>query len=353
MSRTLGRSCRWFSGTTFLRNGLELSSYSSTQPPLINNDYGLYRNSLFTHRLPELTALQLPLLVALHARLNLPDKFPLSTLLQALNMYVKGNSDGLATNYGLNTLGKNLISYYVLEHLLIQYPRLPMTIHNAAVDAYMGDDTLANIGQSWGIVVDSSSRIDKHLSNEPLCLQYGKLRYMSDNDKLAVAEDGVVMSGSFSDPEILSKAYALAVRSIIGGVYTHLGEDSAKESIRQHILSRKLPLQEMFQFSQPTRELVRVCDKLGFTDPIEIRLTAETGRLLAHPIYAATAFCGINPLGDGVGSLIMEAKTRAVVKALMSYYLYSPITKDGKKVLVPSDKNHVFDGIVGSGDVAI
>lgn len=307
--------------------------------------------SAVTHRLPELTAQQLPLLVTLHARLNLPKAYSLSTLLQALNYH--NLSSGLASNFALNILGKNLLSYHVLEHLLLRYPRLPMPVHNAAVDAYMGDDTLAQIAQLWAIQLDTSSKVDKHLANEPEFMQYGRLRYCSDLDKLQPVQDGIVKVGSAHDPATIAKVYALLVRSIVGGMYTHCGENSAKEFINRHVLLRKVALREMFEFSQPTRELVRVCDKLGFTDPVEIRLTAETGRLLAHPIYAATAFCGVQPLGDGIGSLIQEAKTRLVVLALLAYYLYSPVSAEGGPILVPSDENYQFEGIIGSGDVAI
>ncbi|KAK6456769.1 ribonuclease III domain-containing protein [Scheffersomyces xylosifermentans] len=323
-------------------------------------DYASYRNNIFTHRLPESTASQSPPLVALHSRLNLPSSYTLSTLSQALNL--NKFDDGLANNFGLNTLGKNLLSYYVAEHLLVKYPRLPMPIHNGAVDSLMGVETLYEIGKSWGIDVDQSSKLEKYLSQESEFLKYGKLRFVSEESKNDVKEPGVYelsedevsslkRNNSFVAKEI--EAYASAVRSIIGGLYTHAGEEATKAFIEDHILSRKLPLEQMFQFSQPTRELIRLCDKLNFTEPVEIRLIAETGRLSAHPIYVAGAFCGVEKLGEGVGSSLSEAKTRSVVNALMSYYLYSPISADGTDVKLPSDKNYKFEGIIGIGDVAI
>lgn len=323
-------------------------------------DYGSYKNTIFTHRLPESTAQQSPPLVALHSRLNLPSSFTLSTLSQALNLK---KYDGLANNFGLNTLGKTLLSYYASEHLLVKYPRLPMPIHNVAVDSYMGLNALFDIGKIWGIQVDTTSKLEKYLSQEPEFMQYGKLRFISEEFKNEVKESGVF---ELSEEEIASinkenntylsketEAYASAVRSIIGGLYTHAGEDVTKQFIHDHILSRKLPLDQMFQFSKPTRELVRLCEKLNFTEPVEIRLIAETGRLSSHAIYVAGAFSGVEKLGEGVGSSLQEAKTRAVVNALMSYYLYSPVSEDGSEVKLPSDKNYKFEGIVGIGDVAI
>lgn len=322
-------------------------------------DYGSYKNSIFTHRLPESTAQQSPPLVALFARLRLPESYSYSTLSQALNMNKYG---GLANNFGLSTLGKTLLSYYVSEHLLLRYPRLPMAVHNAAVDAYMGTEALSLIGKSWGIEVDSSSKLQKHLAQEPEFLQYGKLRFLAENAKEEVEESGIhelskeeLATLDPSTNSYISKeqdAYASAVKAIVGGLYTHAGEDVTKEFIRAHILSRKVPLTEMFQFSKPTRELARICEKLELEHPLEVRLIAETGRLSAHAIYVAGAFSGGDKLGEGVGSSLNEAKTRAVVNALLAYYLYTPVNEEGNPVKMPSDENYKFEGVVGLGDVA-
>ena len=83
---------------------------------------------------------------------NYLNHLKLATLSQCLNLITKPEeSDGLANNFGLNTLGKSLLSYYVTEHLLIHYPRLPMKIHQAAVDSLMGNLALLEIGKTWGL----------------------------------------------------------------------------------------------------------------------------------------------------------------------------------------------------------
>lgn len=324
------------------------------------SDYGSYKNTVFTHRLPESTAQQSAPLATLHQRLRLPESYSYSTLSQALNLDRFG---GLANNFGLNTLGKNLLSYYVTEHLLMKYPRLPMPVHNAAVDAYMGPEVLAEIGHTWGIEVDRTSKLQKHLAAEAETLQYGRLRYLSDAAKERVEEAGIheltqdeLRSVDEATANYFSKeqdAYASAVRAVIGGIYTHAGEDATKEFIRAQILTRKVPLEEMFQFSKPTRELARLCEKLELQEPLEVRLVAETGRLSSHAIFVAGAFCGGDKLGEGVGSSLGEAKTRAVVNALLAYYLYSPVSELGGEVSVPSDAEYKFEGVVGLGDVAI
>lgn len=332
-------------------------SSSETQSASVND---FSKSNIFIHRLPESTAEQSPLLVSLHSRLNLSPKFKLSTLSQCLNM-VKTSSqqgEGLANNFGLNTMGKTLLSYYVTEYLLLHYPRLPMSIHNAAVDSLMGVHTLSQIGKSFGIEVDSVSKLDRFLGQESEFIKYGRLRFMNNDEiESKVTVEGVEeVIGDLSKDNLLKQedvAYASAVRSIIGGIYTHCGEEAAKQFITDHILSRKLPLEQMFQFDKPIAELIRLCDKLEFKDPVKIRLIAETGRKSAHPQFLAGVFVGNEKLGEGIGSSLQEAQIRASVNSLLGYYLYSPISADGNQVKLPSDKEYKFEGIVDGGEVAI
>ena len=256
-------------------------------------------------------------------------------------------------------MGKTLLSYYVTEYLLLHYPRLPMSIHNAAVDSLMGVETLSEIGRStFGIEVDSVSKLDRFLGQESEFIKYGRLRFLT-NDEIEnkVQVDGIEQVLGDSGRNSLLKqedvAYASAVRSIIGGIYTHCGEEAAKQFISDHILSRKLPVEQMFQFDKPIAELIRLCDKLEFKEPVKIRLIAETGRRSAHPQFLAGVFVGNEKLGEGVGSSLKEAQIRASINSLLAYYLYSPISADGNQVKVPSDQEYKFEGVVDGGDVAI
>lgn len=329
------------------------------------DDYGSYKHNIFTHRLPESSAKQSPPLVALHNRLQLPKSFKLATLSQCLNLITKPEeSDGLANNFGLNTLGKSLLSYYVTEHLLIHYPRLPMKIHQAAVDSLMGNLALLEIGKTWGIEIDEVSKLDRFLGQESEFMKFGRLRYLYDQDKsdkfynnngnyknVSGIEEVIDEQGKLSQQDL---AYASAVKAIIGGLYTHCGESAAKDFINDHILSRKIPLDQMFEFKRPISELIRLCDKLEFKQPVSIRLIAETGRLSAHPQFLAGVFVGNDKIGEGIGSSLKEAQIRASINSLLGYYLYSPISANGEPIKEPSDSvDYKFEGMIGLGDVAV
>lgn len=293
--------------------------------------------------LTEEEASQSALLVALHKRLELPKEFKLSTLARCLTC--RSSQNKLVDNYGLNILGKNLLSYYVSEHLLVQYPRLPTVILNTAINSYISAESLASIGEhAWGIEVDSTSSLQKYLSEEPIEYSYGKLRFVPVNSQ---SEKGVTkLSGGKHEYETKT-AYGLATRSIIGALYASTkSEQATKKFINDHILSRKLDVSRMFEFEQPTRELSRLCKREGFEVPIA-RLLAENGRTTKNPVFVVGVFSGKNKLGESFGSSLKEAKIRASVNALKNWYLYKPL--DPK---VPSDESYK-PGLVDHGAVIV
>ncbi|KAH3687145.1 hypothetical protein WICPIJ_001860 [Wickerhamomyces pijperi] len=272
-------------------------------------------------------------LVALHERLNLPSSYKLGTLAQALTCRSSYKQE-LAHNYGLNILGKNFLTYYVSEHILATYPRLPLPVLNAAVASYISSDSLYAVGKyAWGIESDDTTALSKYLNEEAKEHSLGKLRFLpiSQTD-----EAGVTKLSSRDRKSIHpAAAYALGVRSIIGGLYLSTkSEEVTKKFIQDHILSRKLDISKMFEFEQPTRELSRLCERQNLEKPVA-RLISETGRKSDKPIFVMGIFSGENKLGESYGSSIREAKIRASVNALKNWYLYKPTT-----VSVPSDKDY-------------
>lgn len=284
-------------------------------------------------------------LVSLHKRLNLPNDFKLSTLSRCLTCRSSKNS--LAHNAGLNILGKNLLSYYVSEHLLVQYPRLPTVILNTAIDSYIGTESLASVGKNaWGIEIDNTPALQKYLREEDPSYGLGKLRFVPKNQPQTTEEGVEKITRGKGELDPIS-AYALAVRSVIGGIYASTkSEKITKKFIYDHILSRKLDISKMFEFEQPTRELSKLCKREGFETPIA-RLLAENGRLSKNPVFVVGIFSGENKLGESYGASLKEAKIRASVNALKNWYLYRPLNPT-----VPSDESYK-PGLIDHGIVIV
>lgn len=113
------------------------------------------------------------------------------------------------------------------------------------------------------------------------------------------------------------------VRATFAGVYIHEGVGATRQFFRQHVVSRKLDLDRLFNFVQPTRELSRLCAREGFQSPLA-RLLSETGRMSKSPVFVVGVYSGSELLGEGAGGSLNEARVRAAVNALKGWYLYSP-----------------------------
>jgi dsRNA-specific ribonuclease len=282
-------------------------------------------------------------LVALHHRLGLPTSFKLNTLAKCLTC--RSAHTQYEDNYAFNILGKNFLSYYTTEYLLGQYPRLPIPILNAGVSAYVSSFSLLSVGKDlWGIDIDRTPALQKILNEEPKEYSLGKLRFVPIDSQ---QERGVTKLSGNKDELSAHNAYALAVRSIIGAHYASTNsEKSTKEFIYQHILSRKLDIESMFEFEQPTRELSKLCKRESLEKPVA-RLIAENGRSSNSPVYVVGVFSGEQKLGESYGSSLKEAKIRASVNALKNWYLYKPV-----EISVPSDDGYK-PGIVDHGIVIV
>ena len=132
----------------------------------------------------------------------------------------------------------------------------------------------------------------------------------------------------------VTTASASFVRALLGALYLHAGRQSAITFFRMHILPRSLPLHKLFSFTQPTRDLSRLCAREGFEPPVA-RLISETGRKSRTPVFVVGVYSGQDKLGEGSGGSLDEARTRAAAAALRAWYLYSP-----GETRVPSDTEH-------------
>ena len=301
-------------------------------------------------------------LAALHARLSLPTKLPLETLARTL---VDASADRAPhfNNASLAVLGGDLLSYYTSEFIVAQYPRLPLAVVFAAMYAYCGPKALAAITREWGVqfAAHPGGEVDPgylQFVRRPPEVKEQKLQFGPDvvpaikEESSEGHRNGISSRAVYSDPfgrmgrEIPDEqpdnpaspkgvtaemASATFVRAVMGAIYQHGGRATAKKFFGDHVRSRQLNVSALFQFRTPGKDLTKLCKREGFQPPVA-RIIAETGRKTRHPVFVVGVFSGNDKLGEGAGSSLQEAKTRAAVAALKGWYLYSPLT-----VRVPSD----------------
>ncbi|KAF2503087.1 60S ribosomal protein L3 [Lophium mytilinum] len=300
---------------------------------------------------PPSAALKSAKLAALHARLSLPPRLPIQTLARAL-VHESADPDPNFNNTSLAILGSNLLGLYTSEYLLCHYPRLPISVLFAAQSAYVGTKALALMAHEWGIesVAEPGGEVD------PGLLQYRRLAAGAAWGEFAPRGTGrpneqkgwrrgitskIVYDDQFGDmrmktpepsqPVPLDIAAESFVRALMGATYLHCGRATTKRLFASHWLSRTLDLSKMFEFRTPTVDLSKLCAREGF-EPAVARLISETGRASRHPVFVVGVYSGKDKLGEGAGGSIDEARVRAAVMALKSWYLYKPLD-----VTLPSD----------------
>ncbi|KIW08717.1 uncharacterized protein PV09_00660 [Verruconis gallopava] len=306
-------------------------------------------------------------LAALHARLALPQRFPLQTLARTL-VDRTADRDARFNNSALATLGSDVMGYYMSEHLICHYPRLPMDVLFAAQEAYVGPKALMTIAKEWGVeeAAEPGGEVDPGLlqfrltpkgganalessqqpaeepqdgsgrANQELARSMGWRRGMSSrivyDDQFGMERRPEPSASSGHIPTISrDEAHAQFVRALVGAIHLHTGRAAAKKFFQDHFLSRVLNLSQLFDFRYPTRDLSRLCLREGFEPPVA-RLISETGRHSAHPVFVVGVYSGRDKLGEAVGGSLVEAKNRAAAAALKGWYLYSPT-----EVTVPSE----------------
>ncbi|KDB27788.1 hypothetical protein H109_00430 [Trichophyton interdigitale MR816] len=289
-----------------------------------------------------------PKLSSLHARLSLPERLPLQTLARTL-IDASADTSTQFNNHSFSVLGNDLLSYYTTEHLITQYPRLPMSVLWTAVYAYIGPKALAVMANEWGVEhaaepgsevdpaylqfrIADQQTIDKESEEIPAGISRHPLRgekfrrglgSLFVND-VEFSECRDVDPNTYGDAVTPTRASANFVRALMGAVYLHGGRRAAKTFFEEHFKSRQLPIADLFGFTEPTRDLSKLCKREGFEAPVA-KVISETGRLSRHPVFIVGIFSGKDKLGEGAGSSLTEARVRAAVAALKSWYLYSPL----------------------------
>lgn len=230
-------------------------------------------------------------------------------------------------------LGNDLLGYYMGEYLICQYPRLPMAVLHAAQNAYVGAAALAAVTKDWGVEVAAEPggevnpgllqfrRIVPGTPYETYGAAQARERIRLESDPTARPDDPATRLPS--EVTTLEAASATFVRAVFGSMYMHSGAEATHAFFKAHILSRRLDIATLFTFTEPTRDLSRLCAREDFESPVA-RVIDETGRLSRVPVFVVGVFSGRDKLGEAAGSSLNEARFKASIHALKGWYLYSP-----------------------------
>ncbi|KAF9512100.1 hypothetical protein BS47DRAFT_1345898 [Hydnum rufescens UP504] len=196
----------------------------------------------------------------------------------SLSVYVKyyPRAPLPTSNKALAAVGNSLLGLFAAEWVHASYPHLPTRAIKAAVSAYVGPRTLADVAKEWGAL--------------PLL-------------------DGLVV-----------QCIGLLPRSVIALLARHSSLADARNFTHTHFLSRIVDLEHLLNFRAPKVVLVETAAKFGMERPIS-RLIAETGRYSNVPIFIVGIYSGSEKLGEGFGNSLRMAEYRAAEDSLNRLYL--------------------------------
>ncbi|KZT43095.1 ribonuclease III [Sistotremastrum suecicum HHB10207 ss-3] len=194
----------------------------------------------------------------------------------------------LASNAALSNIGNALLGLFAAEHLHATYPHLPTRVLKAAVSAFVGPTTCANVARSIGA---------------PALLRWRRSH--------ATLKQPAVM---------LDDALASVSRSLVAVLYRERSISAARAFVNSMFLSRELDLRNLIKFRDPKMALRETVEKFG-REPPKSRLLKETGRLSNSPIFVVGIYSGLDKLGEGFGSSLKMAEYRAAEDALHRLYL--------------------------------
>ena len=140
----------------------------------------------------------------------------------------------------LQLLGKKILELYVTQYVMKKYPSLPPGVCHRITDSYIGQKSLAAIGQSLG--VQFVMRWKKSVEN-------------LDNPPIA--------------PPIIS---SWVVESVVGALFQDQGAKVAKQFISEKIVSRSIDAEAHFdawvKLNQPRQMLSHLMKKLNKPNPV-------------------------------------------------------------------------------------
>ncbi|KAI8619647.1 ribonuclease III domain-containing protein [Chytriomyces sp. MP71] len=199
-------------------------------------------------------------------------------------------------------LGARLLLFHVTNHVLLAHPRLPAHAVESLVEAYVGDRALADMGRITGI-----HHVMRWKKNKTL-------------------EDGLA--------GVPGQAIAVArvVQALVGAIYHDQGAKGVDEFIKRHVLSRVVDVASHLRLQvNPKGTLRAILKEQKRPSPVS-RMLKETGRLSANPVFIVGVYSGLEKIGEGYGSSIAMAETRACKNALERHF-----TKEVKDIQVPLD----------------
>ena len=156
------------------------------------------------------------------------------------------------TNTNLAVLGNSLLGLFATEFVHASYPHLPVRVVKAAVSAYVGPTTCADVAREMGAA--------------PLLRWY---RAVSRAITSYGSRSHALQPNTLLRPAVLHhEALSSVGRALIALVYQERSMEAAKKFAHDYFLSRDIDLRAMIKLANPKKALALTVEKFGREKPV-------------------------------------------------------------------------------------
>ena len=171
-------------------------------------------------------------------------------------------------NGNLSTLGNALLGLFASEFVASSYPHLPTRVVKAAVSAYVGPNTSANVAKEVG----AAPLLRWHRTvRRPLCFYVCQIKLIM-----------LIKPPTPLKPAVLHHdALSSIPRSLVALIYQRSSFTSARKFAHQFFLGREVDLRKMLKFRDPKVALTETVAKFGREKPVSRYLWQDPSLMTA------------------------------------------------------------------------
>ncbi|KAJ3355006.1 hypothetical protein HDU83_004177 [Entophlyctis luteolus] len=203
-------------------------------------------------------------------------------------------------------LGDRLLIFHLTQFVMRKYPALPAHAVESVVRAFCGDSALASVGRNLGV---------------PEVMRWKKTLPSSASSARPPATADNAAAAAGATQAVSAVVVARVVQSLVGAIFREHGAPGVAAFIKGHILSREVDVVAHLRLNANPKGTLRAILAAQKKPPPVSRMLQETGRLSSNPVFIVGVYSGIEKIGQGFGSSIAMAETRACKNALETHYL--------------------------------
>jgi len=194
-------------------------------------------------------------------------------------------------NERLNFLGKQILSFFVMEHIYMQFPNLQTAGIENLVNNFTSDTLLINLAQEWEVPI--------------------LLRWQTNNSPEEVK--------SYKNGE--GKVTKDAMCALLAAIYTEQGSKVARAFIQKHILSKDVSKIDKMKQDKAKLRVRDLLTQRNMQAPT-YKLIYQSDTIPQNTSYVTAIYSGDKKLAEGAGKTKVESERQAALNAMASYYMY-------------------------------